>query len=247
MLYALGLEERIVGVSIYAVRPAQVKELPKVSTFLDAKVDKIIELKPDLVLGFSDIQKDIARELIGRGLNVFVTNQRSLREILSTLTQLGALVGAQAQTARLITKYETSLEKYKERAKSLVKRPVVYLEEWDDPLITGIHWFSELVELCGGDVLFKEKSRGALARDRFVSCEDIVKANPDIILASWCGKKVRIEEIKKRPGMSGVSAVVHGWVRELPPEVILQPGPALFEDGLEMISKILLEWHHERS
>jgi iron complex transport system substrate-binding protein len=246
-LYALGCEERVVGVSVYAVRPSMVSSKPKVSTFLDAKLDKILELHPDLVIGFSDIQKDLARELIGAGLNVLVTNQRSLEEIFATLLLFGRVVGKEAESLVLLEQYENKMDEARSFAGTLKSKPCVYIEEWDEPLITGIRWFSELVELCGGEVIFKERSSGSLAKDRFVTHEEIISLNPDIILASWCGKRVRIDKIKQRAGYEEINAVRTDWVRELAPEIFLQPGPALFVDGIDELMRLFREWNHARS
>lgn len=239
LMYLLGLEERLVGVSTYAVRPAQVKEKPVISAFTHANLKKILGLKPDLILGFSDIQQDIAKELIGLGQNVFITNQRSLDEILSTLLQLSALLGQPERGAKLVAGYEARLLEFKNWSQQLSSKPRVYIEEWDEPLITGIEWFSELVEYCGGIPLFKERSQGSLARERFVQHEEIIQANPDVILACWCGKKVDKESIRQRPGYQEITAVQHNRIIELRPEVYLQPGPALFEAGLDELKEIL--------
>lgn len=242
LLYDLGLEERIVGVSTYVRRPAQARQLTTVSAFTHANLKKIIDLKPDLVLGFSDIQKDIARELIGAGLNVFITNQRSIDEIFSYLRQISALVGASQSGEAYVDGLE---EKYSSFLKmnALQKcRPKVYLEEWDEPMITGIKWFSQLSVAAGAEVCFTNKSSGSLARDRFVSHEEVIEANPDIILACWCGKKVDIDAIKAREGWDTVEAVKNDQVIELAPEIFLQPGPALFKDGLEILGQVFEKW-----
>jgi iron complex transport system substrate-binding protein len=239
LMYLLGLEEHLLGVSTYAQRPRQVKEKPVISAFTHANLKKVIGLKPDLILGFSDIQKDIARDLIGRGLNVFITNQRSLEEILSTLLQLSALLGEAERGATLVAGYESQIKQARAWSQSLSGKPRVYIEEWDEPMITGIQWFSELVELCGGDPLFKQRSRGSLAQERFVTHQEVITENPDIILACWCGKKVDIASIYSRAGYHSVSAIKNEKVIELRPEIYLQPGPALFEEGLKELREIL--------
>jgi len=234
-LYLLGKEDLIVGVSAFVERPPQAEELPTISGFTHANLKKIIGLKPDLVLGFSDIQKDIARDLIGEGFNVFITNQRSLAEILDYILMLGRLVGAENEGQKLVTKYH-------DRMRSIQKQqpgPKIYLEEWDDPLISGIQWFSELFELYGFQNVFKEKSEGSLAKERFVTHDEIINANPDKIFGCWCGKKVDSESIKSRDGYEKISAVKNDQVFELDPSVFLQPGPALFESGLEIIESFL--------
>lgn len=232
-IYALGLQDRLVGVSAYAVRPPEVKQKTIVSTFTHAQRKKILDLKPDLVVGFSDIQKDIAKELIEAGLNVFISNQRSLEQIFDYLLTLGGLLGESTRAEALVRGYETKLEQFRERSRALTYRPRVYLEEWDDPLITGIGWFSELVEATGGNPLFRERSlQGVLASDRFVTHQEICAADPEVILACWCGKPVQLDSFKERPGYTEITAMKNQRVFELRPEIFLQPGPALFEEGL---------------
>ncbi len=236
-LYRLGAEDKIVGVSTYAVRPEEVKNKTVISSFTHANLKKIISLKPDLILGFSDIQKEIARDLIGAGLNVFITNQRSLDEILATLQMIAALVGKSEEAKPWLNQFKTQL--LERRARQWKRRPRVYIEEWDEPLITGIRWFSELVELSGGEPIFKEKSEGSLAKDRFVTLDEIAAANPEKILACWCGKKVDIQQIKSRPELSQVDAIKNNQIYDCPPEIFLQPGPALFFDGFDLCEKML--------
>ncbi len=236
-LYLLGRQELIVGVSCFVKRPPAARSKPVVTTFTHAQTQKIIDLKPDLVLGFSDIQKEIARDLIGAGLNVFITNQRSLEEILSMLQQIGALVGETEKAQKLTQGYEQKIEKY--RSQAVEYRPRVYFEEWDEPMISGIRWVSQLIELAGGQDIAAEKSRGVLAQDRFVNHDFVIQANPEIILGCWCGKKVQTESFAKRSGWHSIEAIKNNRIYELPPDVYLQPGPALFEAGLDDLAQRL--------
>lgn len=242
LLYDLGLEHKIVGVSTYVRRPEKARKLPTVTAFTHANLKKILHHKPDLVLGFSDIQKDIARDLIGAGLNVFITNQRSITEIFSYLRQISALVGAAVEGDVYVSQLEEKFYRLKSQAQHLKRKPNVYIEEWDEPMITGIHWFCELVQAAGGEVCFAKKSQGAMAQERFVSAAEVREANPDIILACWCGKKVDIHAIKSREGWSEIEAVKNDQVIELAPEIFLQPGPALFKDGLEILIQVFEKW-----
>jgi iron complex transport system substrate-binding protein len=233
-LYLLGKERSIVGVSEYVERPVEATLLPKVTQFVRSNIEEIVNLRPTLVLGFSDIQKDIASQLIGRGLNVFVTNQRTLPEILSYIEMLGRLVGEESK-ARMITQdFRTKIDLMKRKSSSLPKRPRVYFEEWDHPRLSGITWVSELIEICGGENIFREKS-GALARDREVTDELIIEKSPDIIFGCWCGKPVKTEKISGRKGYETIPAVKKDFIWELPPAIFLQPGPALFLDGLDQM------------
>ena len=235
-LYLLGRQDLILGVSEYVERPLEAKSLPKVSQFIRSDIDQIVKLRPDLVLGFSDIQKDIAKELIGKGLNVFITNQRSLQEILDYILMLGRLIGEEDKAKKLVQSFEKKLMEVKITAKKLGHKPKVYFEEWDHPRLSGITWVSELIEVCGGENIFAHKS-GSLAKDRQVSDEEIISLNPDIIFGCWCGKKVKLENIKNRSGYESITAVKNNEIHELPPEIFLQPGPALFIDGLNVLSQ----------
>lgn len=234
-LYLLGEEARIVGVSAFVERPVEAQKLKKVSAFTSANIDKILELKPDLVLGFSDIQKDIAKELIGAGVNVFIANHRSLEEILDYILWLGSMVGKNNEAIELISKLEKRMLEAKEFSKSLKVKPKVYIEEWDDPMISGIKWFSELIELCGGEDIFRDASKASLATDRIVSHEKVIEKNPDFIFGCWCGKKVEIDQINKRKGYENIKAVKNARVFELDPAIFLQPGPAPILDGIEKV------------
>lgn len=234
-LYLLGEEHRIVGVSGYAVRPPQVRrEKPRVSAFTSADIPKILALEPDLVLTFSDLQADIAAELIRAGVAVHAFNQRDVAGILAMIRTLGALVGATNKADELARGFETRLAEI-EAASRGMPRPKVYFEEWDDPLISGIGWVSELIEIAGGADVFADKAREKGAKDRIVAPEAVIAAAPDVILASWCGKKVRPERIRERPGWHAIPAVRDGRIVEIKSALILQPGPAALTDGLDAI------------
>lgn len=234
-LYLLGQDHRIVGVSGYAVRPRRVRqEKPRVSAFTSADIPKIMALKPDLVLTFSDLQADIAAALLRHGVPVIGTNQRDIAGILAMIRMLGALTGATAEAERLATGYERRLAEVAARAEGR-PRPVVYFEEWDEPMISGIHWVSELVTIAGGQEAFPALATEQAAKDRIVTPEQVIAANPDVILASWCGKKVRPERIKARPGWEAIGAVRDDRITEIKSPIILQPGPAALTDGLDAI------------
>jgi len=235
-LHAIGRSDLIAGVSVYAKRPAEVSQHPVISSFTHANLKKIQKIKPDLVIGFSDIQKDIARDLIAEGIEVYISNQRSIEEIFRYMWMLGHMIGEGEKTNTYLRVLEEKIATAKTFAKGLKKRPKVYIEEWDEPQICGIRWFSELVSLCGGVDIFEAKSLdGTLASERFVTNTDVGLADPDIILASWCGKKVDIQSIKDRPELKECTAVKNNTIYELAPEVFLQPGPALFVDGIDQL------------
>jgi len=235
-LYLLGEQDRIVGVSGYAVRPPQVrKEKPRVSAFTSADVAKIAALEPDLVLAFSDIQADIAAALARAGLPVYIFNQRNLDGIFAMIRTLGALIGRTEEAEELARSLESRLIEVASRAEGR-HRPRVYFEEWDDPLISGIGWVSELIEVAGGIDVFPEFRTKPAAKDRVVTPDDVIARRPDIILASWCGKKVRADAIRARPGWGAIPAVAQGRIIEIKSPLILQPGPAALTDGLDAIS-----------
>ena len=240
LLYLLGQQDRIVGISGFTKRPIQARsEKSIVSSFVDAKIDKIIDLKPDLVVGFSDIQADIAKQLIQKGINVWINNQRTLAEIKSFIVQMGTLVGARDESLGLIEKFELKVLHMQKRIDEWPIRPRVYFEEWDDPIISGIAWVSELVELAGGEDVFKTLSQHSLAKDRIVSDPKLVcKLDPDIIIASWCGKKFEKQKLIDRQGWKDINAVKRDKVFEIKSEIILQPGPACLFDGLELLHKL---------
>jgi len=243
-LYLLGEERRIAGISGYTVRPPRARrEKPRVSAFTSANTDRILALDPDLVIGFSDIQADIARDLIKRGLNVLVFNQRSVAEILDMIRALGALVGAAQRAEALVAELESGLEAIRVRAGTLARRPRVYFEEWDEPMISGIRWVSELVGIAGGDDIFPELARSQDARGRIVTdAREVVRRAPDLILGSWCGKKFRPEKVCARPGWAGIPAVRDQQLFEIKSAEILQPGPAALTDGVRRIHGILRAW-----
>jgi iron complex transport system substrate-binding protein len=239
-LYLLGEERRIVGISGYTVRPARARrEKPRVSSFLSAKKEAILALQPDLVLGFSDLQADIAGELAKAGLNVVLFNQRSVQEILDMIGLLAAMVGVPQKGAALVSSLESNLGKIKEQAQANGARPKVYFEEWDEPMISGIRWVSELIEIAGGEDVLKDLSLSPGAAGRIHDGKRVVEADPDVILGSWCGKKFRPERVAARPGWQGIAAVKHGELHEIKSVEILQPGPAALTDGVARIAAIL--------
>jgi iron complex transport system substrate-binding protein len=242
-LYLLGEEARIVGVSGYAVRPARVRrEKPRVSAFISADIDKILALAPDLVLTFSDLQAEIAAALIRHGVAVHAFNQRDIAGILAMIRTLGALVGAPRQAEALLASLERHLAGVRARAAGFRRRPRVYFEEWDDPMISGIAWVSELVAAAGGDDVFARIATQKSARDRIVSAADVIAAAPDIVVGSWCGKKFVPAKVAARPGFADIPAVRRGFLREIKSPLILQPGPAALTDGLDALATIFEEW-----
>ena len=240
-LYLLGEERRIVGISGYTVRPPRARqEKPRISSFLSARIDRILELKPDLVLGFSDLQADIARDLAKAGLNIMIFNQRSVDEILSMILTLSSLVGAAEKGAALVSQLEGHLLQIREKARAFPRRPRVYFEEWDEPMISGIRWVSELVEIAGGEDVFAEKSHSPLATGRIISdSRTVLERDPEVILGSWCGKKFRPERVAARPGWETVAAVKANQLFEVKSADILQPGPAALTDGVRRIHSVL--------
>jgi iron complex transport system substrate-binding protein len=242
-LYLLGEDARIVGVSGYAVRPPQVrKEKPRVSAFVSADVPKILALKPDLVLTFSDLQTDIVAELIRANVAVHAFNQRDVAGILDMIRTLGALVGAAEKAEALARRFTERLETARMSAGRLPRHPRVYFEEWDEPIISGLGWVSELVEAAGGIEVFPALSRNKNAKDRIVCADAVIAARPDIIIGSWCGKKFVPGKVAARPGFGQVPAVASGWLREIKSALILQPGPAALTDGLDALSGIIADW-----
>jgi iron complex transport system substrate-binding protein len=243
-LYLLGEERRIVGISGFTVRPARARrEKPKVSAFTSAKIDRIVELKPDLVLGFSDLQADIAAELIRAGIEVHVFNHRSVAEILRMIATLGGMVGCAARANALAEELEAGLDQIRAGAARFARRPHVYFEEWDEPQISGIRWVSELVEIAGGVDCFPELAREPLGKNRIIADPlEVPRRAPDVILGSWCGKKFRPEHVAARPGWSEVPAVRNGHLYEIKSSIILQPGPAALTDGVREIHRRLADW-----
>jgi iron complex transport system substrate-binding protein len=238
-LYLLGAGDRVVGVSGYTVRPPEAREKPIVSAFLHARYEKIERLRPDLILAFSDLQADLCADLVRRGHTVVTFNQRSLDEILQVIRMIGGLVGLAAEADALAARLEAGLDAIRTSSARFAAQPGVFFEEWDDPLISGIQWVEELVEIAGGRPVFPELRRGALARDRIVSPDVVRDRAPDVVFASWCGKKVRKDRIAGRPGWSSVPAVRNGHVYEITSSVILQPGPAALTEGVRQIHALL--------
>jgi len=243
-LYLLQEDWRIVGISGFTVRPPQArKEKPRVSAFTSAKIDKILALQPDLVLGFSDLQADIAAELIRAGVDVHVFNQRSVAEILQMIGVLGGMIGCQDKAAQLASELAENLESAAAKAREYGRKPKVYFEEWDDPQISGIRWVSELIEAAGGQDCFPELAAEPAAVNRIIADpQEVVRRNPDIIIGSWCGKKFRPEKVMARPGWSATSAVTKAQVYEIKSALILQPGPAALSDGLAELTTIVGNW-----
>lgn len=243
-LYLLGEQHRIVGISGFTVRPAIArKEKPKVSAFTSAKIGEILKLQPDFVVGFSDIQAEIASELIKHGIEVWISNHRSVAGILDYIRRLGALVGAGDRADALAGEYEQRIAEVQARAAAMPRRPRVYFEEWDTPPITGIRWVSELVGIAGGDDVFPERAAMSLARDRILADPlEVVRRAPDLILGSWCGKKFRPEQVAAREGWDAIPAVRDGELHEVKSPIILQPGPAALTAGLDALSAIVQAW-----
>ena len=243
-LYLLGEERRIVGISGYTVRPPRAREeKPKVSAFLSAKIDKIVELQPDCVIGFSDLQADIASQLVKKGIQVTIFNQRSVAEIFSMMYQLAAMVGQEAKGLALIQTMQARLLAIEQAADLLQRRPRVFFEEWYDPHISAIAWVSELVGIAGGDDCFPELAKEPMGKSRIIADGgEIVRRNPDIILGSWCGRKFRPAHVRARPGWQGVNAVKNNQLFEIKSAEILQPGPASLTEGVEQLHKIIMAW-----
>ena len=243
-LYLLGQSHRIVGISGYTVRPRRAREeKPRVSAFLSAKIDKILALRPDCVIGFSDLQADIAAQLIRAGVAVHIFNQRSVEEIFAMLYQVAALVGQAEQGLVQIEQLRANLQALSEKAAQFKRRPRVYFEEWDEPHISAIRWVSELMGLAGGDDVFPELALAPMGKDRIIADgQTIVARSPDIIIGSWCGKKFRPEKVAARAGWQDVPAVRDGQLFEIKSVDILQPGPAALTDGVAQLHRIMAQW-----
>lgn len=243
VLYALGEQHRIVGISGFTVRPARARrEKPKVSAFTSAKIGAILDLQPDLVIGFSDIQADIARDLIRAGIEVWISNHRSVDGILAYIRRLGAMVGAAAKAERYAADAEAHIAAVRQAATALPRRPRVYFEEWDEPPISGIRWVAELIRIAGGDDVFPELAEKSLARDRIIAdSSEIVRRQPELIFGSWCGKKFRPDSVAARPGWQDTPAVRNGHLYEIKSPLILQPGPAALFDGLDALHRRIAE------
>jgi iron complex transport system substrate-binding protein len=244
VLYALGEEHRIIGISGFTVRPARARrDKPRVSAFTSAKIEQILALRPDFAIGFSDIQADIAQALVKRGIEVWIANHRSVDGILGYVRRLGALVGAAAKAETYAQELERHIARIRVSAERLPRRPRVYFEEWDAPLISAIRWVSELVRIAGGEDIFPERAAASLGRDRIIAdANEVIAGQPDIIIGSWCGKKFRPEKVRARPGWNAVPAVHAGELHEIKSSLILQPGPAALTDGLEALHAIIARW-----
>jgi iron complex transport system substrate-binding protein len=238
-LYLLGEGERVVGVSGYTVRPPEARQKPRVSSFLHAKYDKIEALEPDLILAFSDLQAAITTELVKRGFTVFTFNQRSVAEILQMIRVLGGIVGVPGKAEALVARLTRGLDDIRAVTAGWSTRPRVYFEEWDDPLISGIQWVEELVEIAGGNPVFPTLRGARLAKDRIVSSEQVIAAAPDVIIGSWCGKPLRPAKIAARPGWDCIPAVKDGQIHEVKSAYILQPGPAALTEGVGQLHRIV--------
>ena len=241
VLYAIGEAERVVGISGFTVRPARARrEKPKVSAFTSARVGEIVHLQPDLVVGFSDIQADIAQALVKRGIEVWISNHRTVTGILGYVRRLGAMVGAWEKSERYACDLDAHVERVRAAAARLPRRPRVYFEEWDEPQISAIRWVSELIGIAGGNDIFAERSTSSLAQGRIVADPlEVVRERPDIIIGSWCGKKFRPERVAARAGWSDIPAVHDGQLHEIKSPIILQPGPAALTDGLDALHAII--------
>ncbi len=243
-LYLLGEDRRLVGISGFTVRPPRARrEKPRVSAFTSAKIDRILDLAPDLVLGFSDLQADIAADLVRRGIEVHVFNQRSIADILRSIAVLGGMIGCESKAQALVASLESGLAQVRESAAALPRRARVYFEEWDEPQISAIRWVSELIGIAGGDDCFPELACAPLGRDRIVADPlEVPRRAPDLIMGSWCGKKFRPERVRERPGWAGVPAVRSGRLHEVKSSIILQPGPAALTDGVRAIHALVRDW-----
>ena len=243
-LYALGEEDRIVGISAYTRRPAQAaEEKPVVSAFIGGSVKKIKALKPDLVIGFSDVQAQLAHDLIKENLQVLITNQRSIEEILDMMRLLGRMVGREEDAEVLIQGYNYQMDKV--RASTNNKpRPRVYFEEWDEPMISAIQWVSELIECAGGENIFKDRAGGLRSMERKATREEVIARDPEIYIGCWCGKPLEREQVVARPGFDGITAIQAQRIHEMDPALILQPGPASLTAGLDALRRIIDRYHH---
>lgn len=244
VLYALGEQDRIVGISGFTVRPAIArKEKPKVSAFTSAKIGEILKLEPDFVIGFSDIQADIAAALIKQGVEVWISNHRSVAGIVDYVRRLGAIVGVPEKANAYADELQRGLDAIASKAATLPRRPRVYFEEWDEPLISGIQWVAELVRLAGGDDILPERAAKSLAKDRIMADgSEVIARAPDIILGSWCGKKFQPNKVRARAGWQDIPAVRDGELHEIKSPLILQPGPAALTDGVREIERIIQAW-----
>ncbi|HEX5353754.1 MAG TPA: cobalamin-binding protein [Rhodanobacteraceae bacterium] len=244
VLYALGEQDRIVGISGFTVRPPRARrEKPKVSAFTSAKIDRILALEPDMAIGFSDIQADIARELVHAGVEVWISNHRSVEGVLAYVHRLGALVGAADRAEAYAGELEARVERVRVQGAALARHPRVYFEEWDDPPITGIRWIAELIRIAGGEDVFPELAEQPLAKHRILADHaEVIRRRPDIVFASWCGKRFRPDSMAARPGWNAIPAVRDGELHEIKSPIILQPGPAALTDGLDALHAVIARW-----
>ncbi len=247
LIYLLGEHDRIVGVSGFSTRPAEVRLKERVSTFRDANFDAIAQLKPDLIITYSDVQANITREASLRGFTVLNCNQRSIAEIFDTIAMVSRILGKQAEGDALIASYTNSLNRIAAAAREFAYRPRVFFEEWNDPIISGIEWVEELVEIAGGEPIFPELRKCRKAQGRVVEWESVVECNPDVIFASWCGMKVNVEEITSRPRASEIMAIRLGRIYEIPSSLILQPGPAALTEGVGRLHALLAQVAHREA
>ncbi|MEQ1814806.1 MAG: cobalamin-binding protein [Candidatus Nitrotoga sp.] len=243
VLYLLSEQDRIVGISGYTTRPAEArKEKPKVAAFTSAKIDKILALKPDLVLGFSNLQADIAAELIKAGIEVHVFNQRSIEDVLRMILTIGRLVGAQTKAQALVSTYQNQINDALQASSRLPCRPTVYFEEWDEPMMCSIRWAADLIEIAGGEDCFPELTQFQSAGERMVTPAQVLARQPDIIIGSWCGKKFQAAQVAARESWDEMPAVKNGFIFEIKSVDILQPGPSLFTHGLPQLQTIIQQW-----
>jgi iron complex transport system substrate-binding protein len=239
-LYCLGQQDRIVGITGYATRPAEARrDKPRISGFIAADIGKILALEPDLVLAFSDLQADIVATLMREGVAVHAFNQRDIAGILAMIRTLGALVGVPEPAARLVKSLTVRLDAARKRAAAFAHHPKVYFEEWDTPPITGIRWVSELIEIAGGTDVFADRARKGAARDRIVTAAEVIERAPELIIGSWCGKKFKPSEVKARPGFAAIPAIARGAVHEIPSSLLLAPGPGALTDGLAALQLLI--------
>lgn len=240
-LYLLDSLDKVCGVSHYVRRPSQARLLPKVSHFIHMNLRKILDLRPDLVLGYSDLQADLAKELIQNGINIYIGQQRTLVEILNYILFLGRVFDKSDLAKRWVDQFQNQIQLQKEKNKGL-PRPKVYFEEWDDPIIVGSYWLFELIEICGGDPILPIKMQQFKAQERVIKEEDILRENPDIIFLCWCGKSANFDKVYARKDFENINAIQQKQIFELPPEIFLQPGPALFIDGIKQMSQFIDHW-----
>lgn len=247
-LYLLGQEDKLVGISAYTERPARAKsEKPIVSAFIGGHIKKIKALKPDLIIGFSDVQAELARELISENLPVLITNQRSVQQIMDNMLMLGRMVGAEQKAQEWLDQCQAKIERMRSAQQQIETRPKVYFEEWDEPMISAIHWVSELIEIAGGENVFSDRADGLASRERYVTVEEVQLKAPEIFIGCWCGKALDKESVIQREGFSNVPAIRERQIVEMDPAIILQPGPACLTDGLDTLSNIMSEHLSKKS